>query len=549
MKPRALLIWLVGFVTFGNGLITLFSLMTPTRVMTLQRYSPITFPHLSPFLTLVIGFALTISSINVLKRKKRAFFIVSFLALLSASFHLLEGPAYVEAGLSFLLLFLLVISRKFFKVKSSTPDLRWGGVRFGAAILLAAAYGVAGFWFLDPRQFGRNFHLGEATRQTFLFLSFAGSADLTPHTFYARWFLDSLHLIGAVAVGYALYAVFRPVRYRFVTLPRERELAGKILKDHGRHAMDYFKIWPDKSLFFSSTRAAFLAYRVGANFAVVLADPVGPEQEIERIISEFKAFCEENDWRIAFHQTLPDFLPVYEKLGFRKFKIGDDAIVDLALFSLEGRKGGSLRHVVSRMESQGIQIRQMVPPLSTYDLERLKEVSDEWLTIAGKRERGFTLGAFNREYVGSTIIFAAVAPENKVLGFVNLIPSYRKGEITSDLMRRRNSIPNGLMDYIFIELFLYLKNEGYERFDMGMAPMSGFREGEDATAEERAIHYFFQHMRFLFSFKGLKAYKAKFATSWEPRYIIYQNPLDLPRHALAIYGVSEVDPKKKRFFL
>jgi phosphatidylglycerol lysyltransferase len=325
-----------------------------------------------------------------------------------------------------------------------------------------------------------------------------------------------------------------------VTLPRERELARRILQIYGRHAMDFFKIWPDKSLFFSSTERGFLAYRVGANFCVVLADPVGPEEEIERIVSEFIGFCEENDWRIAFHQTLPDFLPVYEKLGFRKFKIGDDAIVDLALFSIDGKKGGNFRRVVNRIESQGIRIRQMIPPISADDLEGVKEVSDEWLTIAGKRERGFTLGAFNREYIATTTIFAAVAPENRVLGFVNLIPSYRKGEMTSDLMRRRNNVPNGLMDYIFIELFLYLKEKGYERFNMGMAPMSGFREGEDATAEERAIHYFFQHIRFLFSFRGLKAYKAKFATAWEPRYIIYQNALDLPRHARAIYAVSEL---------
>jgi phosphatidylglycerol lysyltransferase len=213
-----------------------------------------------------------------------------------------------------------------------------------------------------------------------------------------------------------------------------------------------------------------------------------------------------------------------------------------------GKGGASFRRVVSRIESQGIRIKQIIPPISADDLQGLKEVSDEWLTIAGKRERGFTLGAFNREYIGTTTIFAAMTPENRVLGFVNLIPSYRKGEIASDLMRRRNNVPNGLMDYLFIELFLYLKEKGYERFNMGLAPMSGFREGENATAEERAIHYFFQHTRFLFSFRGLKAYKAKFATSWEPRYVIYQNVFDLPRHARAIYAVSELAARKRRFF-
>jgi phosphatidylglycerol lysyltransferase len=78
-------------------------------------------------------------------------------------------------------------------------------------------------------------------------------------------------------------------------------------------------------------------------------------------------------------------------------------------------------------------------------------------------------------------------------------------------MRRRSDAPNGIMDYLFINLFISMKEQGYQTFDLGMAPMSGFQLGEEPTLEERAIHYFFQHLNFLFSFKGLRAYKAKFA--------------------------------------
>jgi len=544
IKTRILLLWFVGLVAFGNGLLMLFRLIQPGRAATLEGYSPISFMHLSPFLTLVLGFSLMISSINLLKRKKRAFWIVSLLALLSSSFHVLEKFGYPEAAFSLLLLLLLVVSRKTFTVKSSRPDLTWGTFRIGTALLVMVAYGVLGFWLLEPRHFGRNFHLTEAARQTFLLLAFAGDEGLIPLTPYGRRFLESIHLISAVGVAYALFSLFRPVRYRLLTLPRERDLARKIVRRHGRHALDFYKMWPDKSLFFSSTREAFLAYRVGVNSAVALADPVGPEEEIERIILEFKTHCEENDWRIAFHQTLPDFLPVYEKAGFRGLKIGDNAMVALSSFSLDGKKGKTFRNIVHRMESHSIEISKLDPPISTQDLKRLKEVSDEWLSIAGKRERGFTLGVFDPAYIGSTTVFAAVTSDHQILGFVNLVPSFRKGEISIDLMRRRNRIPNGLMDYIFIKLFLYLKEKGYERFDLGMAPMSGFHEGEESTAEERAIHFFFQHMQFVFNFQGLKAYKAKFATSWEPRYLVYQNPLDLPRHAMALYAISEIGAKK-----
>ena len=67
------------------------------------------------------------------------------------------------------------------------------------------------------------------------------------------------------------------------------------------------------------------------------------------------------------------------------------------------------------------------------------------------------------------------------------------------------------------------------RFDMGMAPVSEFRENEDALPEEKAVHYFFQRMNFLFSYTGLMHYKAKFAAIWEPRYLVYPHVLELPR--------------------
>jgi phosphatidylglycerol lysyltransferase len=143
-------------------------------------------------------------------------------------------------------------------------------------------------------------------------------------------------------------------------------------------------------------------------------------------------------------------------------------------------------------------------------------------------------------YLRTTPVFVARDARERVLAFVNIIPSYRPGEATADLMRRRSEAPNGIMDYTFAKLLLRSKQMGFERFALGMAPMNGFHHGEQASPEERAIHAFFQHLNFLFSFKGLQAYKAKFATRWEPRYVIYRNVLDLPRLAVALSRVSEL---------
>jgi phosphatidylglycerol lysyltransferase len=547
MKRTHIPVLLLSLATFGSGIINLYSVIGPAlphRMQALRALFPLEFIHLARSVTLLIGFALVISAINIYKRKRRAYLFVLYVSFLSIVFHLTKGLDYEEAIVSLVLLSLLYATRSRFTVKSSEPDMETGLVRIAVALLLALAYGVAGFWLLDRREFGIEFHLGDAVRETFKYLSFAGDPDLVPRTRYARWFLDSLFVMTGTAIVYSFYAFFRPALYRFRTRPHERVLAKAIVEKHGRSSLDLFKCWPDKSFFFSPSRRGFVAYRVGNHFALALADPVGPEEEIEGIVSGYAEFCRENDWGVGFHQTLPDFLPLYEKLGFRKIKIGDDAIVDLARFSLDGKERKAFRHIVNKLEEGGISYRWHEPPLSDEVVAQAKEVSDAWLRIAGRKERQFTLGAFDPEYIRSTPLAAVTDAGGKMLAIANQIPSYRAGETTIDLMRHRHDAQAGVMDYLFVKLFLQMKEKGFARFSLGMAPMSGFQKNENASIEERAIHSFFQHLNFLFSYRGLKRYKAKFADSWEPRYSIYRTPLDLARMALALSAVSEMKRTK-----
>ena len=543
MKKRPVLVWIAFLATLGSGLVNIRSVIGPSlpgRHSLLREFFPLEFLHLSRSLTLLIGFALVISSINIYKRKKRAFRLALVLSVASVVFHLTKGLDYEEAFFSLVLTIILLVSRKEFKVQSSIPEWRWAILRLAIAVVISTGYGILGFYLLDRRDFGLDFTLIDSIRHTFAYLSLSGDLHLVPLTRYARWFLSSLSLITVTAIVYSLYAVFRPVIYRFRTLPHEREEAAEILSRHGRSSLESFKLWPDKSYFFSASRRSFLAYRVGLNFALVLADPVGPDEEILQIIRSFSEHCEKNDWRLAFHQTLPDFLPLYRELKFKKLKIGDEAIVNLEEFALEGKKMKHLRHYVNQMEKMGMQVRFEEPPISAELLDQVKDVSDDWLKIPGRRERGFTMGTFNGHLLRSGPLAAAVDGQGRVQAFMNIIPSYFPGETTIDLMRHRQDAPDGIMDYLFIRLFARQKEKGFTRFNLGMAPMSGFQEGEDASAEERAVHYFLQRLNFLFSYAGLYQYKKKFASSWEPRYEIYQNVLDLPRLAYALNKVASV---------
>ena len=541
-KQRFLVALGVAAVTLGSGILNLFSIMggPSPRTILLREVFPLEFVRLSRTLTMLIGFALIMSSINIYRRKWRAWAIVLTLSVFSAIFQLIRGLHYEEATMSFALFIILLSTRKIFSVRSSIPDFKGTVARLLIAGGVAIGYGVAGFWFLDEKHFGINFHIGDAIATTLRLLSLNSDPRLVPNTHYANWFLDSLYVITFAAVLYGAFALFRPVIHQFRTLPREHATGSDIVKEFGRTTLDYFKLWRDKSYFFSPSHRCFIAYVVGGNVALALGDPVGPEEEIEPTLREFMEVCRDNGWVIGFHQTLPDFLPIYKKVHLKKLKIGDDAIVNLSEFSLDGKSKKEFRSKVRLLESAGIQSRHYEAPVPDEILKQLKEVSDEWLQIPGRRERTFTLGYFDESYVRSTPVVAAVDKDERVLAFVNLISTANAKEITGDLMRRRIDAPNGIMDYLFVKVFLYAKERGYESFNLGMAPMAGFQEREQATPEERAIHSFFQQLNFLFSFRGLRHYKAKFATQWEPRYLVYRHAVDLPRVALALRRVSEL---------
>jgi phosphatidylglycerol lysyltransferase len=414
----------------------------------------------------------------------------------------------------------------------------------------------------------------------------AGTVDLTaarvhPQSFVAgatllatavplargrRWALYTIALLASLSVGlhfarvsdaipfsYAIAllgtAVF--LRHAF-TLPspwslsddsREREKALSLAAQFGRSGQDFFKTLPDKSLFFTAKGSSFVGYRVAYNFAVALGDPVGPAAEIPGAIGEFVAHCKAQGWSTAFHQTGAELLPVYESLGFRHMKVGEDGIVDLTAFTTEGSRMKEIRKSIHRLERAGVRVVAYPSGATREAIKEARAISDEWLRLPGRRERRFTLGQFSEEYLASTSFFVAYDAEGKGVAFVNLAPSYAPGVATMDLMRRREDAPNGIIDYLFVRVFAELKAQGYTHVNLGMAPLCGFAPGERSHWDERLVHRALHRFNRVLSFQGLCAFKAKYATSWQPRYTVYRSPLSLPILGLALRGVTEIDAR------
>ncbi len=533
----------------GSGILNLISLLggpiPAEEPQWLRGVFPLDFVGLSRTLTLLAGFALILAAIHLWSGKRRALQLSGALAAGSVLFHLTKGWDLEEAVCSGVIAALLWLTRRHFNIGSGKPELAAAVRRAGAAFLFAGLYGAAGFWLLEPVEFHHNFHWWDAIVRTVRIMLFWGDPTLAPHTAYAAWFLDSLYWMSAAALLYSGLVLFRPVTYQFKVNWRESALAGLIATRHGQSAQDFFKHWPDKSYYFSKSRLTFLGYRVWGHFALVLGDPVGPEDELHSTIAEFLYFCRERGWRLGFHQVSSELLPFYEALGFRRIKIGDDAIVDLEKFTLTGSARKEFRNTVTRLDRLGYRVERIDPPLADAMLADLHRISDNWLEIPGHRERQFTLGRFERSYVQSTPVYVAFDANNHAVAFLNLVPSYRPGLATVDLMRRSHDGVNGLMDYLFAKVFLDLKERGSQRFSLGMAPLSDQGAANEASLDEKVVYWTVKRLPFLFRADSLRRFKAKYADEWLPRYAVYESRLDLPRMGLALQRLS-ARPSLKR---
>jgi phosphatidylglycerol lysyltransferase len=202
--------------------------------------------------------------------------------------------------------------------------------------------------------------------------------------------------------------------------------------------------------------------------------------------------------------------------------------VFLPHFALEGSGHKKLRTSLNRLGREHAAIR-IVPPAGVPALlGSLKEVSDGWLAEKATAEKGFSLGLFNPDYI-VRFPTAVVEIGTRVEAFATLWPSADRQEISLDLMRFRPSAPQGTMDALFAWLLSWARQEGYQWFNLGMAPLSGLEASPVSPLWSKLGRLVYGYGEAFYNFQGLRAYKEKFDPVWEPRYLAYPGGLALPR--------------------
>jgi phosphatidylglycerol lysyltransferase len=197
-------------------------------------------------------------------------------------------------------------------------------------------------------------------------------------------------------------------------------------------------------------------------------------------------------------------------------------------FTLEGTFHKALRNVQNKMNKDGFSFEIVPPEQVPGILPEIRIISDAWIEEKNTREKGFSLGFFDEKYLKQFSI-AVVKQNHKIYGFANMMFGANKEELSIDLMRYTKEVPHGIMDYLFINLMFWGKNEGYQWFNLGMAPLSGLENKALAPLWNRIGSFIFQYGEYFYNFQGLRKYKEKFSPVWSPKYLASLGGIIIPR--------------------
>lgn len=530
LKVNKLLMRVIpAILLFTLGIINIISVLTPAiadRLNHLKQFLMIDAIQASNYFVLMAGLFLLVTAAFMLKGLRTAWWFALFLSVISFIGHITKAIDYEEASLALLVLIILITTRKEYYVKNN-PRLRFVGIQTAVLTIIAILiYGTVGFYFLNKRHFLIDFNLWQSVRYTIQNYFLVGSADLVPHSHFARNFLYSINISGFLSLAFLVYTFISPYVIKNNSSPEELTRAKELLQRYGKSSLDYFKTYSDKMIFLPNNLDAFVSYRVSGNYAVVLENPVTSNDiELEQCIKIFDGYCYECGMKSLYYRVPEESLPAYKSLGLKSLFLGQEGIVDLNRFSLEGGARKSMRNALNKVTERGYKAHVHQAPIKDGLLQKIKSVSDEWLAETDRSEIIFSQGMFVWEELKQQTIITVENAEEKIVAFLNVIPDYAPNEGTYDLIRKTADAPNGIMDFILIELFKHLKEKGIQYVNLGFAPLSGLDSAE--SFPEKSMKFAYERIRSFSHYKGLRDFKDKFEPVWQNKYLIYDHDYDL----------------------
>lgn len=520
------------------GLINVVSAVTPplrNRLHALESYVPLAVTQAAAVVVVLAGLVLLMVARGVLRGQRRAWLVA--LGVLFASFltHVVKGLDVEEAIVSGAVLLYLLAHREHFRARGDE-----GSWRRSIAVLLAGAGtailgGVAAVEVFPGRHEPR---LGlwraiEAVAQRMVGVSTIHIADRLDD-----FLAPTLLAVTAGLVVYTGWLLFRPVlAHRLAPpAPEAADRARRIVAEYGGDTLAYFALRDDKRWFFHGD--TLVAYAITQGVALVSPDPIGPVSERRRAWLAFRRYADDHGWPVAVMGASEDWLGFYRATGMRELYTGDEAVVDVRRFTLEGGRNKGLRQAVNRIANYGYRMEFHDPATIDPDLEAsLRALMTE--SRRGEMERGFsmTLGRIFDPADRGLLLAVCFGPDGTPAAFCQYVPAPGVRGYSLDLMRRSEAgdHPNGLTDYVVAETIAYLREQGMVGLGLNFATMRGVLAGERGDGISRRFErWFYKKMSDTMQIESLWKYNEKFDPDWVPRYACYESPEHLLPSAAAL---------------
>ncbi|MFF7970207.1 bifunctional lysylphosphatidylglycerol synthetase/lysine--tRNA ligase LysX [Streptomyces sp. NPDC007905] len=443
-------------------------------------------------------------------------------------------PSLVLCGL---LLLLLVLARKEFYAAS-----RRGAVWRALGVLLAglAAAVVVGWGLVSlfPGTLPQSQHLAWAADRVCGGLVSNSSFDGRP----PRKVTFVLGLLGALALLNAAATLFRSQRLEAALHDDEEARIRALLKAYGfRDSLGYFATRRDKAVVFSSSGKAAVTYRVEAGVCLASGDPVGDPEAWPHAIAAWLDVARRHAWAPAVMGASESGARAYARAGLGALQLGDEAILHVPGFDLNGRDMRVTRQAVHRVRRTGATCRiRRHAALTDREMEEIVTKADAWRDTETERGFSMALDRLGDPSDGDCLLVEALSEDGRLLALLSFVPWGRDG-VSLDLMRRDRAAPNGVMEFMVAELCAVAPKLGVRGISLNFAVFrSVFEEGARIGAGPvlrlwRRLLLFFSRW---WQLEALYRSNAKYHPEWYPRFICYGETASLARIGLAS-GIAE----------
>ena len=522
---------LAGAVAFAVGAISLISAATPNiawRRHVLLTLEPVRAVPIMHSVAIPASAALIMTSFFLRGRRRRAWQVALVLLVALGAIHLLKGLDFEESALSWAAAALLWWGRGSFVVRHER--LSWRSLlSLVAGVSLVTTLVVAGLVWVS---LGESAGVSQVARDTLDLLSWTQPS----HNFHDElgWLPLGVGAFGLAVVVVGGFLFFRPLPPpRLPSDDETRSAVNELVREHGSDTLAFFKLRRDMHYLFSPDRRAFLGYRTEGNVLLVAGDPVGASDALPALVRETCAFAEVRGLKVAALGASAPLRPLWRQAGLRSLYIGDEAMLETKTFSLEGRAIRKIRQSVNRLEHTGYTARaEELAALDPGTLTELERVSRLWR--AGAAERGFSMAmdSLQGEYQADSIVVWACDASGAVKGFLHFVPSFGRSAMSLSFMRRERNAPNGLTEFLIVKSVELLGERGIEELSLNFAAFGRLLERPRGRLERILGRLVVLGNRY-FQIESLYRFNAKFSPRWEPRYLMYESVLGLPRVGVA----------------